>query len=118
MHWPSRDELEIPFLLAEIYRLQGEITFAQEGSTAIADAEGYYKSALEVAREQQSPAWELRASTSLARLWRDVGRRQEAADLLLPIRNKFTEGFLTADVKEAVALMDELRPALSGSPAE
>jgi len=106
------------FFLAEIYRLQGEITFAQKGSTSVADAEGYYKSALEVAREQQSPAWELRASTSLARLWRDVGKRQEAADLLLPIRNKFTEGFLTADVKEAVALMNELGHASSGSQAE
>lgn len=106
------------FFLAEIYRLQGEITFAQGGPAAVADAEDYYNRSLEVARKQKSLSWELRTSVSLARLWRDVGKRQQAANLLLPIGSKFTEGFLTADVKEAVELMNDLRPASSGDQTE
>ncbi len=54
-------------------------------------------------------SWELRAATSLARLWRDQGKRAEAHDLLAPIYDWFTEGFDTADLKEAKALLDELR---------
>jgi class 3 adenylate cyclase/predicted ATPase len=106
------------FFLAEIYRLQGEITFTQGGPTAVTDAEDYYNRSLEVARRQKSLSWELRTSVSLARLWRDVGKRQQAADLLLPIGSKFTEGFLTTDVKEAVELMDELRRSSSGDQTE
>jgi adenylate cyclase len=61
-----------------------------------------------VAREQQAKSWELRASTSLARLWRDQDKRTEARDLLAPIYSSFTEGFDTLDLKEAKALLDEL----------
>lgn len=106
------------FFLAEIYRLQGEITFAQGGPAAVTDAEDYYDRSLEVARKQKSLSWELRTSVSLARLWRDVGKRRQAAELLLPIASKFTEGFLTTDVKEAVELMNDLKRASSGDQTE
>ncbi len=63
---------------------------------------------MEVAREQQAKSLELRAATSLARLWRDQGKRTEARGLLAPIYGWFTEGFDTADLKEAKALTEEL----------
>jgi class 3 adenylate cyclase/predicted ATPase len=96
------------FFLAEIYRLQGEITFTYGGPAAEGDSEDCYNRSLAVARKQKALSWELRTAVSLARLWRDVGKRQQAADLLLPIGRRFKEGFLTADVKEAVQLMNEL----------
>jgi predicted ATPase len=65
-------------------------------------------SALAVARAQQAKSWELRASMSMARLWRDQGKRSEAHDLLAPVYGWFTEGFDTLDLKEAKALLDEL----------
>jgi predicted ATPase len=61
-----------------------------------------------VAREQRAQLWELRAATSLARLWRDQGKRNEARDLLAPIYGWFTEGFDTPDLKEAKALLEQL----------
>ena len=66
------------------------------------------KPALTVARAQQAKSWELRAAMSMARLWRDQGKRDEARDLLAPVYNWFTEGFDTPDLKEAKALLDEL----------
>ena len=96
------------FFLAEIYRLQGEITFSHGGPTALRDAEDCFNHALSVARQQKALSWELRTGVSLARLWRDTGKREEAADLLRPIVGKFKEGFLTPNVREAVQLMNEL----------
>ena len=64
--------------------------------------------AIETARSQQAKSLELRAATSLARLWRDQGKRAEAQDLLAPVYGWFTEGFDTADLKDAKALLDEL----------
>jgi predicted ATPase len=64
--------------------------------------------ALAVARQQQTKSWELRAAMSMARLWRDQGKRDEARDLLAPVYGWFTEGFDTLDLKEAKALLDEL----------
>ena len=61
-----------------------------------------------VAREQQAKSWELRAAMSMARLWRDQGKRYEARELLAPVYGWFTEGFDTLDLKEAKALLDEL----------
>ena len=72
-------------------------------------AERSFLRAIEVARRQRAKTAELRAATSLARLWRDQGKRAEARDLLAPVYGWFTEGFDTADLKDAKALLDELR---------
>ena len=73
-----------------------------------AKAEGSFRTALAIAREQGTRGYELRAATSLARLWREQGRQSEARDLLAPLYGWFTEGFDTADLKEAKRLLDEL----------
>jgi predicted ATPase len=93
---------------AEVHRVAGEIALMSPEPDA-AKAEGYFERALAVARAQQAKSWELRAAMSLARLWRDQGKRDEAHDLLAPIYGWFTEGFDTLDLKEARALLDELR---------
>jgi len=74
----------------------------------VAKAEACFERALAVARKQQAKSWELRAAMSMARIWRDQGRRDEARDLLTPVYNWFTEGFDTRDLKEAKFLLDEL----------
>jgi predicted ATPase len=71
-------------------------------------AEQLYRKALNTAQGQEAKLWELRAATSLAQLWREHGRRGEAHDLLAPVYDWFTEGFDTADLKEAKRLLDEL----------
>jgi tetratricopeptide (TPR) repeat protein len=73
-----------------------------------ASAEAHFERALGVARQQQAKSWELRAATSMARLWRDQGKPQQARELLAPIYGWFTEGFNTPDLKQAKALLDEL----------
>jgi predicted ATPase len=73
-----------------------------------AKAEAYFESAIAVGRAQQAKSWELRAAMSMARLWRDQGKQQEARDLLSPVYNWFTEGFDTLDLKQAKVLLDEL----------
>jgi predicted ATPase len=93
------------YVEAEIHRLEGNLRLAEGGS---AEAEACYLKALEVARAQEARSLELRAATSLARLRREQGRRAEARELLAPIYGWFTEGFDTADLKEAKALLDEL----------
>jgi len=90
-----------------IHRIAGEIALMSPESDA-AKAEAYFGRALEIARAQQARSWELRAATSLARLWRDQDKRQQARDLLAPVYGWFTEGFDTLDLKEAKALMEEL----------
>jgi class 3 adenylate cyclase/tetratricopeptide (TPR) repeat protein len=75
----------------------------------VSAAEDALKNSVLVARQQQARSAELRAATSLARLWRDQGKREEARDLLAPVYGWFTEGFDTLDLKEAKALLDELR---------
>ena len=92
---------------AEINRVAGEIAFkSQERDTA--KAEAYFERALKVAQLQQAKSWELRAAMSMARLWRDQGKRDEARELLAPVYGWFTEGFDTLDLKAAKALLDEL----------
>jgi predicted ATPase len=93
---------------AEVHRVAGEIALMSPEPDA-AKAETYFERGLSVARAQQAKSWELRAATSIARLWRDQGRRDEAHDLLALIYGWFTEGFDTLDLKEARALLDELR---------
>jgi predicted ATPase len=92
---------------AEIHRTSGEITLISPAPDA-SKAEAYFERAIAIAREQKAKSWELRAATSLARLWRDQGKRQQARDHLAPIYGWFTEGFNTLDLKEAKALLDEL----------
>ena len=93
---------------AEILRNAGEI--ARQGpSSDAAKAETYLDRALEVARQQQAKSWELRASISLARLWREQGKVQEARELLAPVFRWFTEGFDMPDLIAAKALLEELR---------
>ena len=92
---------------AEIHRLRGELT-GRLPYPDPAKAEDSFRTALAIAREQGTRGYELRAATSLARLWREQGRRAEARDLLAPLYGSFTEGFDTADLKEAKALLDEL----------
>jgi len=93
------------FVEAEIHRVEGNLRLAENGS---AEAEACYLKALEVARGQEARSLELRAAGDLARLWAERGKRQKAADLLAPVYGWFTEGFATADLKDAKALLDEL----------
>ena len=92
---------------AEVHRIAGEIALMSPERNA-AKAEAYFERALAIAREQKAKSWELRAAMSMARLWRDQGKRQQARDLLAPVYGWFTEGFDTLDLKEAKALLDEL----------
>jgi predicted ATPase len=95
------------FLEAELWRLRGQLLLVQDSSEAN-EVEACFRKALGIAQEQGARAWELRAAISLARLWAERSRRAEAHDLLAPIYAWFTEGFDTADLKEAKALLDEL----------
>jgi predicted ATPase len=78
------------------------------GSAAVEAVEEQYQKGLQLARKQSARILELRLATSLARLWQSQGKRREAHDLLTPVYGWFTEGFDTADVKEAKALLEEL----------
>jgi predicted ATPase len=110
-------------LAAELHRLKGELIL-QSGNRSLesgvwtpdagarilaAEAEACFHQALDVARRQQAKSWELRAAMSLSRLWQQQGKGQEAHDLLAPIYAWFTEGFDTADLQEAKALLVALR---------
>ena len=92
---------------AEINRIAGEIALKSPEPDA-AKAQAYFERALAVARQQQAKSWELRAAMSMARLWRDQGKRAEARELLAPVYDWFTEGFDTLDLKEAKALLEQL----------
>ena len=92
---------------AEVHRIAGEVALKSPAPDP-EKAEAYLERALTVARHQQAKSWELRAAMSMARLWRDQGKRQQARDLLAPVYAWFTEGFDTLDLKEAKAVLDEL----------
>jgi predicted ATPase len=92
---------------AELYRLQGELLLALSWENHV-EAEACFQQALAVARQQQAKSWELRAAMSLSRLWQQQGKRAAARDLLAPIYGWFTEGFNTADLQEAKALLEAL----------
>jgi class 3 adenylate cyclase/predicted ATPase len=91
----------------ELYRLKGELLLQRSAGNHL-EVEACFHHALDIARNQQAKSFELRAATSLARLWQQQGKRQEAYDLLAPVYGWFTEGFTTADLQEAKALLDEL----------
>jgi class 3 adenylate cyclase/predicted ATPase len=92
---------------ADIHRIAGEIEMLSPERDA-AKAQTHFERALEIARVQQARSWELRAAMSMARLWRDQGKRPQAHDLLAPVYGWFTEGFDTLDLKDAKALLEEL----------
>jgi predicted ATPase len=97
---------------AELYRLKGELTLQRHVDRAESEvqqeSEGYFQHALDIARRQEAKSLELRAATSLAGLWQQQGKKKGARDLLAPVYHWFTEGFDTADLKEAKALLKEL----------
>jgi len=94
---------------AEVHRIAGEIALMSPQRDA-AKAEAYFGRALTTAHARQAKSWELRAATSMARLWRDQGKRQQAHDLLAPVYGWFTEGFDTLDLKETKSLLEQLKP--------
>ena len=94
-------------MAAELPRLTGELMLAQSAEHQAA-AETCFQQALAVARHQQAKSWELRAAMSLSRLWQQHGKRTAARELLAPVYGWFTEGFDTADLQEAKALLEEL----------
>jgi predicted ATPase len=92
---------------AELHRLKGALLLQQSSSNQT-EAENCFHHAISIAQNQQAKSWELRAATSLARLWQQQGKRQEAYNLLAPVYGWFTEGFDTADLQEAKTLLDAL----------
>jgi predicted ATPase len=100
------EQREERFWEAEVCRLQGVLLLRQTG-TPQEEAETWLQRALDVARRQQAKSLELRAAMSLSRLWRQQGKRAEARALFAPIYHWFTEGFDTADLQEAKALLEE-----------
>jgi predicted ATPase len=101
----KRPGWEERYYYAEILRLKGWMLTLKDD---LEGAEQNYLASLDWAREQQAKSWELRTSTSLARLWQSQGKKKEAHDLLAPVYDWFTEGFDTRDLKEAKALLEEL----------
>ena len=101
------------YYLAELYRIKGELLLLQatERGPAQAAAEECFDQSIKIARQQKAKSWELRAVMSLARLYQDQNKRAEAHSLLEQIYRNFTEGFDTADLREAKALLDELAGA-------
>jgi predicted ATPase len=89
-------------------RLKGELLL-QQNTDNQAEAETCFHQAMTIAQNQLAKSWKLRAATSLARLWQQEGKRQEAHDLLAPVYHWFTEGFDTADLRDAQALLEALR---------
>jgi predicted ATPase len=94
--------------LAELLRLRGELLLLEDAPGTTVSAELHFRQALDCARRQGTLSWELRAATSLARLWQAHARSEEARELLVPIYQRFTEGFDTSDLKTAKSLIDDL----------
>ena len=93
----------------ELRRLEGVLLLEQQGRAAAPEAQACFEQALELARRRQTKSWELRAAISLADLWRHQGKLAEAHDLLAPLYGWFVEGFDTADLQDARALLNQLR---------
>jgi predicted ATPase len=102
------ERTEERWLIAELLRVGGELILSQGEPGAAATAEAHFRQALDWARRQGALAWELRAATSLARLLSHRGRCSDATAILQPVYDRFTEGFATADLKAAKALLDTL----------
>ncbi len=105
------NKTEERFYEAELYRIKGELTLksqVESPKAKVEEAESCFLKAIDIAQKQQAKSWELRASTSLARLWQRQGKKAEAHELLSNVYNWFTEGFDTKDLQEAKALLEEL----------
>ena len=100
-------EARAQYFFPEVLRTKGKLLFLQDPDHPEA-AQACFQQAVTAARDQGAKSLELRAATSLARLWRDQGKHTEARDLLAPVYGWFTEGFDTLDLKDAKALLDEL----------
>jgi len=105
--WAMLEESGQGNLLAEAHRVQGEL-LQQQAVPNVAQAEACFQQALVIARRQQAKSWELRAAMSLSRLWQQQGKRHEARQLLAEVHSWFTEGFDTADLQDARALLEVL----------
>jgi predicted ATPase len=103
----ATDEHENRYYEAETHRLKGELLLRQ-GNANASEAQNCFQRAIDIARKQSAKSWELRATTSLARLLAKQGHRDEARTMLAEIYGWFTEGFDTADLKDAKVLLDEL----------
>jgi predicted ATPase len=99
------DRTQSRYYEAEMHRVRGELFLSMHDDGA---AEASFRKAINVAQHQSAKTWELRAAMSMARLWRDQGKVQQARRLLAPVYGWFTEGFDTRDLKEAKALLGEL----------
>src|SRR5262249_23025848 len=95
------------YYAAELYRLRGELLL-QQAAPEVSHAETCFQQALDMARRQQAKSLELRTAMSLSRLWHQQGKRDEVHELLASVYSWFTEGFDTADLQEAKALLDTL----------
>jgi predicted ATPase len=103
--WVRRNDERL--YAAEVHRIRGELLL-RRANADVAQAEFCFEQALSAAREQRAKSWELRAATSMARLWRRQNRRDEARALLASVYDWFTEGFETADLRDARTLLDDL----------
>ncbi|OBH71561.1 hypothetical protein A5682_07680 [Mycobacterium mantenii] len=106
LQWVHRNDERL--YESEAYRIRGELLLEQDAPDSVGAAEECFQRALQVARQQQAKSWELRATTSLSRLWLQEGRREDARELLVPVYDWFTEGFDTPDLKDARVLVDRL----------
>jgi predicted ATPase/DNA-binding winged helix-turn-helix (wHTH) protein len=105
------ERAEEHWCVAELLRIKGELVLLEGGPDAAEAAEDHFGQALDWARRQGALSWELRAATSLARLWCDQNRTKAARQVLAPVYDRFTEGFETTDLKAAKLLLDCLRPS-------
>jgi predicted ATPase len=106
LEWSKRNEER--WYMPELLRIKGELSRLEGPAVAVRTAEDHYREALDWARRQEALSWELRATTSLARLWKRHGRTDEADELLASVYDRFKEGFETSDLKTARALLDRL----------
>jgi len=102
------EQTEARWLFPESLRIRGALLLSQAATGTAAAAEDHFRQALDWARRQGALSWELRTASSLARLWRDQQRVTEARELLGSVYGRFTEGFATADLREARSLLQQL----------
>ena len=102
------ESCEEGWCIPELLRVEGELVLLENAHNAVGTAEDHFRQALDLARRQGALSWELRTATSLAQMWRGQGRSDEARQLLAPVYDQFTEGFETADLTAARALLGSL----------